>query len=128
MSDDAKKYFTVDEANRVVRRIRPLVERMTETVQTLQELAYEVRAMFDNADKNGGHPKGGDFMLIQRQLQEEIETLHSFGCVIKDPGIGLLDFLTLRDGQEVELCWRLGEDRIEFWHDINAGYRNRQPL
>lgn len=123
-----KKYFTVDEANTVLRKIRPLVVRMTETVHAVQEMADEVRPMFEHAELNGGHPKGTDFILAYQKLRREINAVHSFGCVIKDPGIGLLDFPAMRDGREVELCWRLGEDEIRFWHEVNAGYANRKPL
>lgn len=124
----AQRYFTVGEANATVRRIRPLVEQMIETARSVRELEGEVRPMFANAQKNGGHPKGSRFILAQHRLQQDIETIQSFGCVIKDPELGLVDFPALRDGREVELCWRFGEDRIEYWHEVNAGYRERQPL
>lgn len=123
-----KRYFTVDEANAILRKIMPRIERLTDTVQDVQKLAEEVRPMFENASLNGGHPKGALFVLELQRLQQEIEAIQAHGCVIKDPGIGLLDFPSLRSGREVELCWRLGEDRIRFWHEINAGYQGRQPI
>jgi hypothetical protein len=43
-------------------------------------------------------------------------------------GIGLLDFPSLRDGREVYLCWKYGEDQIDFWHDMDAGFMGRQPI
>jgi hypothetical protein len=43
-------------------------------------------------------------------------------------GIGLLDFPSLRDGREVYLCWKWGEEDIAFWHEVEAGYGGRQPL
>lgn len=124
----AQRYFTVEEANKILPRIRPLMERLAETVREIQELASAVKPMFANAPKNGGHVKGSAFIIAQQGVQQQIERIQAFGCVIKDLEIGLVDFPALRDGREVELCWRLGEDRIEFWHEVNAGYRGRQPL
>ena len=33
-----------------------------------------------------------------------------------DTNVGLLDFPARIDGDEVYLCWKLGEDRIRFYH------------
>jgi hypothetical protein len=57
-----------------------------------------------------------------------INELNGFGCELKDPTIGLIDFLSLRSGREVYLCWHLGEERINFWHYLDAGFAGRQPL
>ena len=129
MSDHSqKKYFTVEEANAILRKILPFVERLAGTVEDVQELAEEVRPMFENAELNGGHPTGSLFVLEFQRLQKDIEAIQSHGCVIKDPSIGLLDFPSMRDDREVELCWRLGEDEIRYWHEVNAGYQGRQPI
>ncbi|MBO0778384.1 MAG: DUF2203 domain-containing protein, partial [Ktedonobacteraceae bacterium] len=63
-----------------------------------------------------------------QQLQAATEELQALGCELKDPGTGLVDFLSLRDGQEVYLCWRLGEERILYWHPLHTGIAGRQPL
>jgi hypothetical protein len=57
-----------------------------------------------------------------------LHELQAFGCELKDPAIGLIDFLFLRDGKEAYLCWHLGEERIAFWHPLDAGLVGRQPL
>ena len=31
-------------------------------------------------------------------------------------------------GKPVYLCWKLGEPEVLFWHDLDAGFRGRQPL
>jgi hypothetical protein len=61
-------------------------------------------------------------------MQELIDKLSSFGCVLKDPSIGLIDFLSLRKGREIYLCWYLGEERINFWHYLDTGFAGHQPL
>lgn len=62
------------------------------------------------------------------KLQAALEFIHSQGCQVKDLDIGLLDFPTLYHGREVYLCWKLGEERIDFWHEVDAGYRGRRPI
>jgi len=50
------------------------------------------------------------------------------GCVIKDFEMGLIDFYSMFDGRDIFLCWKLGEKKIKFWHDIDAGYMGRKPI
>jgi hypothetical protein len=47
---------------------------------------------------------------------------------IKDPYTGLVDFPCRQDNREVYLCWKLGEDKLDWWHEIDAGFAGRQPL
>lgn len=63
-----------------------------------------------------------------RQLHSAFERIQTFGCLVKDLDIGLLDFPTKYHRKEVYLCWRLGEERIEFWHGIDEGFRGRKPI
>jgi hypothetical protein len=66
------------------------------------------------------------------QLAEEVAAtvgeLQALGVIVKDLDLGLLDFPGLRDGEEVELCWQVGEDAVEYWHPLEAGYRGRKPI
>jgi hypothetical protein len=54
--------------------------------------------------------------------------LEEAGIVIRDIDRGLIDFPAIREDREVYLCWELGEDEITHWHELDAGYRGRQPL
>jgi hypothetical protein len=137
------RYFTLDEANRVLPRVRDLIER-------LQRLAAEVAAL-DRAFQNGGQPgaaspsaggngvhhngSGQDAYSALSRVEEAraemgrlLEELESIGCEFKDVHTGLVDFRAMRDGRAVYLCWRLGEERIAYWHELDAGYAGRQPL
>src|SRR6266446_4005299 len=64
----------------------------------------------------------------RQTLQALVAELEEFGCVLKDPDVGLIDFLSLRNGREIYLCWLLGEERINYWHYLDAGFAGRQPL
>ena len=57
-----------------------------------------------------------------------IDELEELGVVVKDLDLGLLDFPALREGDEVELCWHVGEDSVEYWHRIGEGYAGRKPI
>ena len=61
-------------------------------------------------------------------LKAAIEQIQEFGCVIKDLDVGLIDFTTLYRGEEVYLCWKLGESGIRFWHGTHEGFAGRKPI
>jgi len=61
-------------------------------------------------------------------LKEAIEKVQEFGCLVKDLDVGLVDFPTLFHGEEVYLCWKLGEPAIQFWHGVSEGFRGRKPI
>ena len=61
-------------------------------------------------------------------LKEIFDRVEEMGVLIKDLDIGLIDFLTQYHGHEVCLCWKLGEDRIRFWHGLEEGFRGRKPI
>jgi hypothetical protein len=50
------------------------------------------------------------------------------GVLVKDLDVGLIDFPSIRDGEQVELCWRLGEEKVAHWHRVGEGFRGRKPL
>jgi hypothetical protein len=63
-----------------------------------------------------------------QQLKEAIERILEYGCLVKDLDVGLIDFPTLFNGQEVYLCWKLGESGIQFWHGVEEGFRGRKAI
>jgi len=69
--------------------------------------------------------------LIERSVNDVragLEDIQRLGGVTKDLSLGLVDFLHLRDGREVNLCWKFGEERITHWHGLDEGYARRKPL
>ncbi|MBV6431537.1 MAG: hypothetical protein IANPNBLG_01669 [Bryobacteraceae bacterium] len=62
------------------------------------------------------------------QIEANIEHIHSLGCEIKDLNSGVLDFRTLYKGEEVYLCWELGESGISYWHGLQEGFAGRKPV
>jgi hypothetical protein len=62
------------------------------------------------------------------EINERLARINSWGVELKGLDEGLVDFPAERDGHTVYLCWKLGEDRIAWWHEIDAGFAGRQPL
>ena len=65
---------------------------------------------------------------LAETLKSALEKIQATGCVVKDLDIGLLDFPAMINDEEVYLCWRLGEERIRFWHRQDEGFAGRKPL
>lgn len=65
---------------------------------------------------------------LQEKLKATLEVIQQTGCVVKDLEMGLVDFPTLFRGEEVYLCWKLGEPEIQFWHGVNEGFAGRKPI
>ena len=62
------------------------------------------------------------------EIRDAVERVHETGCLVKDLDMGLVDFPSLRSGEEIYLCWKLGEEKIQYWHGLTEGYAGRKPL
>ncbi len=125
--------FTPDEANSALDQVRPLAERMVELRARLGELEAEQREVVRIVAGNGSGEGVGDartpeFAQLARELQEVVDELTSIGVQLKDADTGLLDFPAVREGDDVLLCWRVGEPAVEWWHGLDAGYTGRQRI
>lgn len=127
-------YFARDEAEALLPQISVVLREIQVKQKELMQTQEELDALRMQAAGNGYHLQER-IMNLQSELSHQAQTLRtlldelaSFGCVLKDPERGLIDFLSLRDGREIYLCWYLGEERINFWHDLDTGFAGRQPL
>ena len=127
-------YFTREEAEVLLPQITVVLLQIQEHRQAMLQSEEELGDLHVQAMGNGHHLHGR-IAKIQKELAEHLEALRAlmvelneFGCVLKDPDMGLIDFLSLRDGREIYLCWLLGEERINYWHYLDAGFAGRQPL
>jgi hypothetical protein len=122
------RYFTLDEANAAVEALRPLVGEMLEIRQAILDVQPELEPVLHKVAGNGGSRIASQVARQFERLQEIMRLIEESGAELKDLNSGLLDFRSWREGQEVYLCWRYGEDEIGFWHDLDAGFAGRQPL
>jgi len=129
------KLFTLDEANRLVADLEPLLRRLVVKRQALREHEEVIEEFRSVAGKSGGGMPGGRFGKARAQagrlggeIAEDIRKVESWGCVVKDLDQGLVDFLHRRGDTTVFLCWRLGEPSIRYWHGLKEGFAGRKAL
>ena len=122
------KYFTVEEANAVVPQLLHDVPRLQELMGNLINKYPDVKKAREKAQLNGGSVEGADYLNCVLQISFLTERLESNGCILKGVRNGLVDFLSLRDGKDIYLCWKSPEKRIEYWHDIQSGFAGRQRI
>ena len=129
------KLFTLEEANRLVPDLEPLLRRLVEQRQTLREHAQVIEEFRAVAGKSGGGMPGGRFgkaraaaETLGTEIAEGIRRIEAWGCVVKDLDQGLVDFPTRRGDETVLLCWRLGEASIRYWHGLKEGFAGRKLL
>lgn len=128
-------FFTPEEANRALERARPLAEQMVAHREALARATAERTELSGRIAGNGGSIDPGELRRVDAELEREaarvarcVLELSELGAQVKDLDRGLLDFPALRGGEEVLLCWHVGEGEIGFWHDVDEGFAGRKPL
>jgi len=129
----SRKYFTLAEANRTLPLVKRVVADITALYPKWRELVYRyeyaaAQARPDWGESNEQLELRGDIEAVARNINQYLEELEQVGCVFKGFEQGLVDFYGKLDGRDVFWCWKVGEDRIEHWHDLEAGYAGRQPV
>ncbi|HEY2326243.1 MAG TPA: DUF2203 domain-containing protein [Gaiellaceae bacterium] len=115
--------------------MRAAAERLVAVRARMLEVDAARQALTGSIGSNGGGYAAGDLQQLNSELaslasslQECLEELQELGVEVKDLDTGLLDFPSLRNGEEVLLCWRVGEDAVSWWHHSQAGFAGRQPI
>jgi hypothetical protein len=130
------RLFTLLEAESLLPQIEGLLRTLIQLKQDHEAADGELNRINQRIALSGGMiPPRKEIQQIRarreacaRGLKMALEKLQEIGCELKDIEIGLIDFPTLYRGKEVYLCWKLGESAIGFWHNIEDGYRGRQPI
>ena len=63
-----------------------------------------------------------------QEIKDALAEVHAIGVQVKDLDIGLLDFPCAVEDEIVLLCWKLGEEKIEYWHGLEEGFKGRKPI
>jgi len=115
--------------------VRPVAERLVAVRTRMRELERAQGTLVTAIGGNGGGYAASDLNAAQSELGGLadaalacVERLEELGVVLKDLDLGLLDFPSERDGEEVLLCWRVGEDSVVFWHGLADGFAGRKPI
>lgn len=132
-----KRYFKQEEAERILPEVKKRVDTLLRVNEGLQILLATEKAQEDI------HIEFDDPVLMHLQsntkltknihklyyeFYKEIEEIENMGCIIKSLDPVLVDFLSKINGKDVFICWKEGEEKLEFWHDIECGYDERQPI
>jgi hypothetical protein len=123
-----KKLFTPAEANRSLVLVRRIVADVVSNYRRLRELHEKYQTLDQQGDLFEAEETRKAYVAITDHLAELREELESVGCELKDFELGLADFPSIREGREVYLCWKLGEEQVTHWHELNAGYASRKPI
>jgi hypothetical protein len=129
------RLYTLDEAEALLPRLVPILE----AIRDAQKEHAEAEATADELQRaigSNGHGVKADRVAAAREtmrrtsevLRERVGELDTLGVELKDPSTGLIDFRARRQGRIVYLCWKLGEARIDWWHELDAGFAGRQRL
>jgi hypothetical protein len=130
-----RKYYTVEEANRALPLVKVIVGDIVRQWQTVSDLQSRLLAVRRRDPKrSSGDPYLEEVAHSQAELEAEEEKLEAYREELDKLGVelkgrdGLCDFYSLRDGQEIYLCWRLGEPDVAYWHELDTGFAGRQPV
>jgi hypothetical protein len=122
------KYYTPGEANQTLGIVRPVVAELMKIVERIRANQPEYWSVVQKSAGNGGNPALSKLLPDFDRLDALMHKIQDMGIEVKDLTIGLIDFVALHEGREVYLCWKYGEDRIEFWHEVGDGFSGRRLI
>ena len=136
MAEEESKYFSLTEAERLRVQLEPVLIEAMEARRKMNDVDEQINQLAERIQRSGGlavaYEKAAKTRLERNRLEENVqsalEQIQATGCVVKDLEAGLLDFPARIDNEEVYLCWRLGEDRIRFYHRQDEGFSGRKPI
>jgi len=136
MADEEGKLFSLREAEHLRAQLEPVLIEAIESRRKLEELDEKHGKLAERISRSGGlmvaYEEAAKLRIernsIEASIREALDKIHSTGCIVKDLEVGLLDFPARIEGEDVYLCWKLGEDRIRFYHRQDEGFAGRKPI
>ena len=130
------RYFTLSEAQRLIPDVERALRDALFHKAEYQSAEEELNRNLQRIQLAGGSRVNPAPILALRArrdtsaagLKEAFEKVNEIGAQVKDLDIGLIDFMTRYRGNDVCLCWKLGEDAIRFWHGAEEGFQGRKPI
>ncbi len=121
MQNKFKKYFTPEEAKRTL----PLVKNI---VKDILDYSFQIRTIAESLKENPS--ENPEIQSLMDKLEFFMQELEELGCFYKDWSfsVGLVDFPSIIDGEEVFLCWRSDEHDIIYYHSIQEGFSGRRLI
>jgi hypothetical protein len=130
------KLFSIPEAEQARRQVEPLLidamdgrRQMADLEESMSAIANRIQIMGGvTIDYDGAARMRADLNKTVEKVRDALDRIQALGCIVKDLDSGLVDFPSRIKDEEVYLCWRLGEDRIRFYHRQDEGFSGRKPI
>lgn len=129
---DRVRLFTLTEANALLATVVPMLQDLLECKRGLEAAQAALQRITPQHRKNGHRLEA---IGLERQMERLVDCLshgmrdlEAMGIELKDIDSGLIDFPALHRGRVVLLCFRLGEERIAYWHELTTGFAGRRPI
>ena len=129
------KLYSRDEANRLLPWLRLVLDQIVKLRVDITRHKNNLLILVQQTRSNGQDSKEEDIAKVQSDMDlsqgeadQLMNELTDKDIILRDIDQGLVDFLSLRNNVEVYLCWCLGEENVDFWHDVNEGFSRRKPL
>jgi hypothetical protein len=126
------RLFTVNEANELLPKLRPLVEQILENIRRLKGASEAVvrreQLDADAPDLMERLRQDPEIARLINEIQGRVDEINGHGCICKGVEQGLVDFPCMLGAEVVFLCWQLGEPTVGFWHGIEDGFAGRKLL
>lgn len=127
------RYFTLSAANATLPLVKRIVADITAVYPKWRDLVSAFELVAAQARPEWGESAEqvrlrGEIEVLARDIASYLSELDQVGCLFKGFDEGLVDFYGQIDGRDIFWCWKVGEERIEYWHDLEAGFAGRQPV
>ena len=130
-----RKVFTVDQANAALPLVRAIATDLAQLSRDVIERRERLSLLLSGRQRGARDVYGEELAHIEAELEKDTERLQEYVEELRELGVdpkngpeGLIDFPAVMEGRPVYLCWKLGEPEVLHWHDLDAGFRGRQPL
>jgi hypothetical protein len=122
-----RRHYTVEEANAALGSVGASVRRVRDARRRLMAIGFDAK-LATQSELAGGAWPGREHAQAALEMALGFDRLEDLDVVVRDLERGLIDFPSLLGGNEVYLCWLLGEPSVGHWHAVEAGFGGRRPL
>jgi hypothetical protein len=122
------RIFSLEEANALIPQLEALLADLEKKQESFRRLQDELFFEELLGDSPPSELQLKELEHTLSDLEKELKMIRSFGCLLRHPERGLVDFLAKKEEEWIYFCWRKGECRIEFYHTLRGGYFERKPL
>lgn len=121
------KHYSRDEACALLPQVGQWISELTRLQEELKRYDQRLASLLSQGDDIGGE-SANRWAETVANIKSTLAEFQSREIQLKDLDRGLVDFPAIIGGREVFLCWKVGEDDIHFWHELDGGYAGRERI